>query len=121
MIRLNEKEFTCPVDVSLSFIQGKWKILILSHLFQFGKRGFVQIKKNLPGVSEKMLSQQLRQLEKDGLIHKSVISEKPYRVEYNLSDAGKSFSPLYSFLSNWGINYLKKNGIDYLKDQELYK
>lgn len=121
MIRLNEKEFTCPVDVSLSFIQGKWKILILSHLFQFGKRGFAQIKKNLPGVSEKMLSQQLRQLEKDGLIHKSVISEKPYRVEYNLSDTGKSFSPLYSFLSNWGINYLKKNGIDYLKDQELYK
>ncbi len=121
MIKLNDKEYTCPIDVSLSFVSGKWKILILAHLAQFEKRGFSEIRENLPGISEKMLSQQLKQLEKDHLISKSVLSLKPYRVEYRLTETGKSFSPLFSFLSNWGMDFLKKNGIDYLKDQQLYK
>ena len=121
MIKLNGKEYTCPVDVSLSFVEGKWKILILSHLHQFEKKGYSEIRENLPGVSEKMLSQQLKQLEKDDLISKTVLSEKPYRVEYSLTELGKSFAPLYSFLSNWGVAFLKEHGIDYLKDQHLYK
>lgn len=121
MIKLKDKEYTCPIDVSLSFVSGKWKILILSHLDRFEKKGFSEIKGNLPGISEKMLSQQLKQLEKDRLIGKSVLSLKPYRVEYTLTETGKSFSPLFSFLSIWGIEFLKKNGIDYLKDQKLYK
>jgi DNA-binding HxlR family transcriptional regulator len=121
MILLNNRKYTCPVDVTLSLIGGKWKILILSHLHQFKKRSFSDIKKNLPGVSEKMLSQQLKELERDKLISRKVISEKPYRVEYTLAKAGKSFSPMYKFISKWGIAYLKEHGIDYLKDQALYK
>lgn len=121
MIKLNDKEYTCPIDVSLSFVSGKWKILILSHLYRFEKRGFSEIRENLPGVSEKMLSQQLRQLEKDQLISKSVLSLKPYRVEYMLTQRGSSLSPLYAFLSEWGIAFLQENGVDYLKDQHLYK
>lgn len=121
MIKLNDKEYTCPIDVSLSFVSGKWKILILSYLDRFDKRGFSEIRENLPGVSEKMLSQQLKQLEADRLISKSVLSLKPYRVEYALTEPGKSLAPLLSFLSSWGIAFLKQNGIDYLKDQHLYK
>jgi len=121
MIECNGKAYTCPVDVSLSFVSGKWKILILSHLYQFERKGFSEIRENLPGISEKMLSQQLKQLEKDQLISKSVLSLKPYRVEYALTETGKSFSPLFSFLSKWGMEFLKKHGIDYLKDQHLYK
>lgn len=121
MIKLNDKLYTCPVDVSLSFISGKWKILILSHLFQFDKKGFSEIRENLPGISEKMLSQQLKHLEKDDLISKTVLSLKPYRVEYSLTEKGRSLSPLFSFLSHWGIEFLKTNGIDYMKDQHLYK
>ncbi len=121
MIKWNNKEFTCPVDVSLSFISGKWKILILSHLCQIEKKGFSDLRENLPGISEKMLSQQLKQLEKDQLISKSVLSLKPYRVEYSLTDTGKSFGPLFTFLSQWGITFLKRKGIDYIKDQHLYK
>jgi len=121
MITFNNRTFTCPIDVSLHFVNGKWKILILSHLHRFEKKSFSEIRDNLPGVSEKMLTQQIRQLEQDGLIVKTVLSLKPYRVEYALTDLGKSFAPLYEFLSEWGIHYLKEQGIDYLKDQALYK
>jgi DNA-binding HxlR family transcriptional regulator len=121
MITLHSKEFTCPIDVALHFVSGKWKILILAHLHQFEKKGFSEIKGNLPGVSEKMLAQQIKELERDQLIFKTVLSLKPYRVEYALTERGKSFSPLYNFLSKWGIDYLKGNGINYLKDQNLYK
>ncbi len=65
MIQLNDKTYTCPVDVTLSFIGGKWKLLILSHLHQFTRKSYSEIRDNLPGVSEKMLSQQLRELERD--------------------------------------------------------
>ena len=68
-----------------------------------------------------MLSQQLKELERDKLITKKVTSQKPYRVEYSLTEFGKSLAPLYKFLSEWGIDYLKQNGIDYIKDQHLYK
>ncbi len=121
MIQLNNKTFTCPVDVTLSFIGGKWKLLILSHLHHFEKKSYSEIRDNLPGVSEKMLSQQLKELERDKLIKKNVLSLKPHRVEYFLSENGKSLSPMYEFVSSWGIKYLKEHGIDYLKDQSLYK
>lgn len=121
MIKLNNRIYTCPIDVTLGFIAGKWKLLILSHLHRFDRKSYAEIRNNLPGISEKMLSQQLKELERDNLIEKTIISLKPYRVEYFLSDEGKSLAPLYEFLSEWGISYLKANGIDYLKDQQLYK
>ncbi|MBA4057658.1 MAG: transcriptional regulator, partial [Marivirga sp.] len=82
---------------------------------------FSEIRNNLPGVSEKMLMQQLKELQRDNLIDKNVLSEKPYRVEYFLTGFGLSLSPLYDFMSKWGIDYLKRNNIDYVKDQHLYK
>lgn len=121
MIKLNNKIYTCPIDLTLSFIGGKWKLLILSHLYQYENRGYIQIRDNLPGVSEKMLSQQLKELERDGFVQKTILSKKPLRVDYTLTEQGKSLSDLYNFTSNWGIAYLKQNGIDYLKDQQLYK
>jgi len=68
-----------------------------------------------------MLTQQLKELERDYLIQKEVLSLKPYRVEYKLNKNGQSLSPLYEFISQWGIKYLKEHGIDYMKDQHLYK
>ena len=121
MIHLHEKSFTCPVDVSLSFINGKWKILILFQLHYFKQRRFSEIRNNLPGVTEKVLSQQLKELEKDKLITRTVITEKPLRVAYALTQKGNSLSPLLEFLSQWGIDYLRENGIDYVQDQHLYK
>lgn len=121
MIQLNGKTYTCPIDVTLRFIGGKWKLLILSYLHQFKRRSYTEIRENLPGVSEKMLSQQLKELERDKLIERKIRSLKPYRVEYLLTENGKTLSPLYKFISKWGISYLKEHGINYLKDQHLYK
>jgi DNA-binding HxlR family transcriptional regulator len=121
MITLNDKIYTCPVDVTLGFIGGKWKLLILFHLHYFTKKSYAEIRDNLPGVSEKMLSQQLKELERDRLIEKNVLTQKPYRVEYTLTEEGKTLSPLYEFVSEWGIKYLKTHGIDYVQDQHLYK
>ena len=121
MIQLCNKIYTCPVDVTLSFIGGKWKLLILSHLYWARKKSYSEIRDNLPGISEKMLSQQLKELEKDALIKKEIISQKPYRVVYQLTPIGKEFSPFYRFASKWGIKYLEANGIDYVQDQHLYK
>ena len=121
MIELNEKIYTCPVDVTLGLIGGKWKLLILFHLHYFIKKSYSDFKSLLPGISEKMLSQQLKELERDKLIVKNQLSPKPYRVEYSLSDSGQSLGPLYEFISKWGIEYLMENGIDYVKDQHLYK
>jgi len=121
MITLNGKEYTCPVDVTLGLIGGKWKLLILFHLHYFTKSSYSEIEANLPGVSEKMLSQQLKELERDQLIGKRQISAKPYRIEYFLTERGRSLGPLCEMISQWGVNYLKENNIDYIKDQHLYK
>ncbi|RAJ77256.1 DNA-binding HxlR family transcriptional regulator [Chitinophaga dinghuensis] len=121
MITLHNKVYTCPVDVTLSFIGGKWKILILSHLHWVEKRSYADLRNNLPGISEKMLSQQLKELEAHQLIGKEVLSLKPYRVEYFLTEEAKELEPLYELLSSFGVKYLKKHGIDYIKDQELFK
>ncbi|QJB30344.1 helix-turn-helix transcriptional regulator [Chitinophaga oryzae] len=121
MITLNDKTYTCPVDVTLGFIGGKWKLLILSHLHWQEQSSYTKLKENLPGISEKMLSQQLKELERDLLVTKTVLSKKPYRVSYSLSAEGKSLAPLYEFASSWGVRYLKQHGIDYVQDQHLYK
>ncbi|HMH20505.1 MAG TPA: helix-turn-helix domain-containing protein [Puia sp.] len=121
MIDLNGKVYTCPVDVTLGLIGGKWKLLILFHLHYFTKKSYSELKINLPGISEKMLSQQLKELERDQLISKRQLSLKPNRVEYFLTERGKSLGPLHEFISQWGISYLKENNIDYIKDQHLYK
>jgi len=121
MIELNGRVFTCPADVTLGLIGGKWKLLILFHLHYFTKKSYSEIKINLPGISEKMLSQQLKELERDQLILKKQVSIKPNRVEYLLTERGRSLGPLYEFTSQWGIDYLKENNIDYIKDQHLYK
>lgn len=121
MIKLHNKIYTCPVDVTLGFIGGKWKILILSHLYWAKQKSYSEIRDNLPGISEKMLSQQLKELERDQLIEKKILSRKPYRVLYHLTKSGTALSPVYQAASKWGISYLKANGIEYIKDQQLYK
>ena len=113
MVNLNNKEYVCPVDVTLGLIGGKWKLLILYYLNHFEKHSYSEFKADLPGVSEKMLSQQLKELERDLLIGKNQLSLKPHRVEYYLTEQGKSLTPLLQFIGKWGLDYLKKNDIPY--------
>ncbi len=86
----NEK---CPVETALDVIDGKWKILILWYLRRDTKR-FNELQKQMPKITQKMLSQKLKELELDGIINRVVYPEVPPKVEYSLSDYGKSLKPI---------------------------
>jgi DNA-binding HxlR family transcriptional regulator len=102
----NGKTFHCPVDAALDVIGGKWKPLILWALGDNVMR-FGELQKGLPGVNAKMLTKQLRELEEDGVITRTVYPEVPPRVEYAITDFGKTLIPILQALCNWGAHYLE--------------
>jgi DNA-binding HxlR family transcriptional regulator len=93
----------CPVTYTLQKIGGRWKPLILFQL-RFGVRRYGQLKKEMPGISEKMLVQQLRELEADGLIMREAKPVVPPHVEYSLTELGSTLSPVLDAMSAWGNN-----------------
>lgn len=99
----NEKFITegCDLTYAVCKIGGRWKLLILCNL-QEGKLRFGEIKKLMPGVTERMLTLQLRELEKDGLVKRTVYAEVPPRVDYELTAVAKELIPVWSQLSAWG-------------------
>ncbi|WP_040833098.1 winged helix-turn-helix transcriptional regulator [Nocardia brevicatena] len=94
--------YFCGIDAAMDVIGGKWKGLILWELETFGVRRFGELRRGLPGVSEKMLIQQLRELEEDGIITREVYREVPPRVEYRLTDLGRSLNAALEPLGEWG-------------------
>ena len=103
-----QKEATCPVETTLSLLGNRWKVLILRELFKGTKR-FGELSKGVPGISQKMLTQQLRQMEADNLVQRKVYAEVPPRVEYSLSEVGRSLSPILDAMHKWGTEYLMVN------------
>jgi DNA-binding HxlR family transcriptional regulator len=101
----NGKTYHCTVEAALDVIGGKWKPLILWHLGEEVMR-FGELQKGLPGVNAKMLTKQLRELEEDGVIKRTVYPEVPPRVEYTITDFGKTLIPLLQALCEWGAHYL---------------
>ena len=97
----------CPVATTVQLIGSKWKLLILRNLLQRPWR-FNEIKKSLPGISQKVLTDSLRSMEKDNIITRTVYPEVPPRVEYSLSDVGETMRPIINAMANWGEDY-KKN------------
>lgn len=97
--------FRCPVEASLEVIGGKWKAVILFHLLGGTKR-FNQLRRLLPKVTQRMLTRQLRELEKDGLVQRVVYPEVPPKVEYSLTQFGSSVEPILRVLQRWGLDYL---------------
>lgn len=94
----------CPVEVTLSMIGDKWKVLIIRDLLNGTKR-FGQLKKSVSGISQKVLTTNLRHMEDDGLILRKVYAEIPPRVEYTLSDVGYSLAPVLNAMAGWGTDY----------------
>ncbi|MCI8590005.1 MAG: helix-turn-helix transcriptional regulator [Clostridiales bacterium] len=94
----------CPVETTLMLIDDKWKILILRDLLPGTKR-FGELKKSLGGVSQKVLTAQLRDMEENGLISRQVYAEVPPRVEYSLTKLGQSLKPVLDVMSHWGESY----------------
>ncbi len=98
----------CPVETTLSLIGNKWKVLILRDLMAGTKR-FGELKKSVGSVSQKVLTAQLRDLEKNGLVNRKVYAEVPPRVEYSLTELGKSIEPVLDAMRIWGEYYKTEN------------
>ncbi len=94
----------CPVETTLTLIGDKWKVLILRDLLTGTKR-FGELKKSIGSVSQKVLTAQLRAMEENGLLTRTVYAEVPPRVEYTLTDLGKSLGPILEAMRNWGEEY----------------
>ncbi len=97
--------YTCPIEATLSLIGGKYKAIILWHLLNHTMR-YSELHKKMPNATDKMLTQQLRELEKDGLITRTVYPVVPPKTEYSLTDFGKSLVPILNDMCDWGNDYL---------------
>lgn len=98
----------CPVETTLMLIGDKWKVLILRDLMPGTKR-FGELKKSIGNVSQKVLTAQLRAMEENGLVSRKVYAEVPPRVEYSLTELGRSLKPILDSLKSWGEEYKAKN------------
>lgn len=94
----------CPVETTLLLISDKWKVLILRDLLG-GTLRFGELRRSLGSVSQKVLTANLRQMERDGLVHRKVYPEVPPHVEYSLTETGKSLRPVIEAMRDWGSNY----------------
>ncbi len=96
----------CPVEAALSRIGGKWKGVIVLRLL-VRKRRFNELLRSLPGCTQRMLTNQLRELEADGLVHREVYREVPPRVEYSLTDMGRDLEPVIRAMCEWGQRHIQ--------------
>jgi DNA-binding HxlR family transcriptional regulator len=98
----------CPVETTLTLISDRWKVLILRDLFTGTKR-FGELKKSLEGISQKVLTANLKDMEANGLLTRKAYPEVPPRVEYSLTETGRSLQPIIRAMFDWGIGYKQKN------------
>jgi DNA-binding HxlR family transcriptional regulator len=103
----NKSRFSYPVEITLDLVGGKWKLLILWLLSEKLCR-FSELKRQIPQITQKMLTQQLRELESDGIIHRKVYAQVPPKVEYSLTDMGKSFTPILQAMHSWATSFSKQ-------------
>lgn len=103
--------YSCPIEVTIDVIGGKWKPLILQHLMLDERRRFNELRRLLPNVTQQMLTLQLRELEHHGIISRTIYAEVPPRVEYAITDLGRSILPVMMMMLEWGDAYLKQQPI----------
>ena len=107
---MNQTHYRCPVETTLSVVGGKWKVLILWSLFDGTKR-FSELQRAMPQITRKMLTQQLRELENDELIKRTVYPQVPPKVEYSLSDYGKTLMPVMESMAEWGFMHMERSSL----------
>lgn len=103
-------EYQCSIDLVIDVIGGKWKVLILWNLNEGVKR-FNELKRSMPNITQKMLTQQLRELEEHGLVARKIYQEVPPRVEYSTTDMGKQLQTTLFEMCKWGDEYAEQKGI----------
>jgi DNA-binding HxlR family transcriptional regulator len=104
------EEFYCPVKLTADIIGGKWKPSILFYL-ESGTKRFGELRKRIPGLTKKMLTQHLRELERDQIVHRKVYAVVPPRVEYSLTRHGESLKSILKLMSSWGTKHRARYGI----------
>jgi DNA-binding HxlR family transcriptional regulator len=104
------EEFYCPVNLTSDVIGGKWKPLVIYYLEKRTRR-FGELQKLIPGMTKKMLTQHLRELERDGVVSRKAYPEIPPKVEYSLTRHGESLKPILKLMSAWGTKHRERYGI----------
>jgi DNA-binding HxlR family transcriptional regulator len=99
---MEKRPVRCPAEVTLAVIGGRWKVLILYQLFQGVKR-FSELQRALKGITQKMLTQQLREMERDGIVQRTVYPQVPPKVEYRLTPLGETLKPVVGAMCRWGV------------------
>jgi DNA-binding HxlR family transcriptional regulator len=110
MAEVHPLEQKCPVEVTIEVLHGKWKPLILFYLLDGTKR-FGALQRLLPQVTRRMLTQHLRELERDGIVHREVYTQVPPRVEYSLTETGRSLEPVLMLMLSWGQQYAEQGHV----------
>jgi len=109
-IKMNGRTYHCALDITMDYIGGKWKTIVLWYL-RGDKKRFGEIRKQIPQITEKMLSMQLKELERDGIVSRKVYAEVPPKVEYFLTPEGKTLLPILEELAKWGRSKGRKSGV----------
>lgn len=105
---LKNKDYNIPVEATLEVIGGKWKVVILCHLKEKGKMRFSELQRAMPNITKKMLTQQLRELENDGIIFRNVYHQVPPKVEYSLTETGETLRAVLNIMCAWGEKRIKE-------------
>ena len=108
-IKIRGKIYHCAMDITMDFIGGKWKTVVLWYLRKEKKR-FCELKELIPDITDKMLSTQLKQLEQDGIVRRKLFLEVPLRTEYQLTTRGKTLIPILEEIAKWGRDRIKSEG-----------
>lgn len=111
MITKSKNSPICPITAALDVLGGKWKVFILSYLAEHGTLRFGELKRLIPKVTQKMLAQQLKELEEAGLVNRRVYAQVPPKVEYRLTTHGKTLSPVLHALREWGTLHREVLGL----------
>lgn len=111
MTNKRQQEYTCAMDAALNVISGKWKLVILNRLLT-GPQRYSEIHKSIPGLTEKVLSQQLKELEEDQIVKRRVYPVVPPKVEYSFTELGEELQPVFFALETWGSNFLTGTNAD---------
>lgn len=102
----------CPIEHTVNLIGHKWKVLIIRNLTNNGTQRFSELSKGINGISQKMLTQQLKQLETDKIIDRKVYPQVPPKVEYSLTELGQSLKPILDSMSVWGVEHIRQSDKD---------
>ena len=108
---LRERSDYCAIEATIDLIGSKWKVVVLNHLRVLGTLRFNELRRSMPAVTQKMLTSQLRELEADGLVERTVYAVVPPKVEYSLTPLGASLEPILVAMKSWGDDYMSRQAV----------